>query len=118
MPVRVQVVFETDGPAGDGVDAQQREVTARDQLSIGCGFDASIDADIEPRGSEGCDVCEHGVRVSNATVLLVLEPAAVSVCLAWHEKLQSGRIFDRQHPEQHRIDEAEDRRVGTDTERE
>ena len=106
-----------DRAPGHRVDAEELEVASRDQLSFGRWFDAAVDADVESGGAVGGHVDEHRIRGAQALEFRILEPAGASVGLLGKHQLQPGRIIDRQHAEQDRVDEAEDRGVGADAER-
>ena len=120
MPAARDVVARQQGASDRRLDSQQREVAAGDRLR-GHHADASNLGAVDRHRHElgGRDVAEGlGGAVADILEIGVGQRAELERCLVQVEVDDLFRPLDRRVAEDHRVDEAEDGRVGPDAERE
>ena len=119
MPAARDVVARQQGASDHRLDAQQREVAAGDRLRRRQADAAALAAvDRQRQEVRGRDVAEHrGGAVTDILEIGVGQRAELERRLVQVEVDHLFRPLDRGIPKDHRVDEAEDGRVGPDAER-
>ena len=108
MTVGKPVIFDADGSTNHRAYAEQRKVTAGDQLPVEGWLEAAIHAYIQTHGGIGSYV-RNRLVVTQGTILFKRH--------AFTGDPKSRGILHRQHPPHHSVDQAEDCGIRADSER-